>query len=553
MNLLENKILTQKLSMLVPQLENRDVFEERGINTEEKKTTFAFVVYTLEMFLKNFDISEIMDYITDGSGDCSFDICHIDTDRPDGGISLNIFQAKYKHEQNLNQTIGTNDISSFLNYVKKIFIHGDISSVTMNQYVKRIYEEFIDIVKTYSSSDVHINLFFATNGADLNDEDKNALERFKQDNSVIETYKIIHSADFYLSNINTVKDTIDLQFFGDSISTNQELTAYVVNIRAKELVDLYQKYKDSILDKNVRRLLAGSINQNIEDSLLLQPKMFWYKNNGLSIVAKRVEKKEIAGNKYLVLEEPYIVNGGQTTKTLYNLYNKLNDEEEKNKFYDALVLTRVYQTTEEDKVKAIVYGTNNQNKITSFDLKSGNKNLRLLRQYFENQGVSLVIQRDVEEELLPESINSELLLQVYCAIYKEIPHRSKISKSKLTEDFYDIVYDDTTIATELFAAYKLYDFTKKENKKHTEEHLLHSIYAMLFVMTKKYPELKRAFAGDVANKAYEWALNFLTDLTEYQKSINESYTHHNFFKSELSKKVIEEALLSNSNGNKEIN
>ena len=156
--------------------------------------------------------------------------------------------------------------------------------------------------------------------------------------------------------------------------------------------------------------------------------------------------------------------------------------------------------------------------------------------------ITLIIYRDTEEKITPESINSETLLQTYCSIYKEIPNRAKISRSKITELYYDEVYDDVDNADNLLCSYYLYKYIIAENKKHNEEHLLHSIYAMLYIMTKKYPELKSNYSGDVAKKAYDEALSFLTDLTNDQKNKNESYTHHNFFKSELSKKKIDEKL-----------
>ena len=108
--------------------------------------------------------------------------------------------------------------------------------------------------------------------------------------------------------------------------------------------------------------------------------------------------------------------------------------------------------------------------------------------------------------------------------------------------YYDEVYNDSNNVKDLLCSYYLHRYVVSENKKHNEEHLLHSIYAMLYVMTQKYPALKENYSEEIVTQAYNDAVVFLTDLTNEQMSKNESYTHHNFFKSEISKKKIDEKL-----------
>lgn len=545
MEKLENDILLKKIADIKQQLENLNIFEERGINPQDEKAiTFSFVVYTLQRFLSNSDINDIINMVTEGGDDCDIDICHIDTEQ-DGEIYLNLFQSKFKNPQNLHQTIGANDVDKFLKHVKQIFIDNDIDNLPMNKFLRKKYIEFQDIIKELPYQNIHINLFFITNGEDLNEQEKHKLRLFKQQNKLINSYKILNRYDFF---INDTRKTgrQELPIYGNKISINFGINAYIATIKAYDLAKLFEDCGDSILEHNVRRLLKGEINKNIASSLQNDPGMFWYKNNGISIVCKSVEPITILGQEKLILEDPYIINGGQTTKTLFNLFKNLSEAERKI-FYEAFVMVRIYQTTDSIKTSDIIYGTNNQNKITLFDLKSGNENLKKIKEFFKTNGINLIIYRDAEEKTILESINSETLLQVYCSIYKEIPNRAKISKSKLTEAFYDDVYGNINNHKKLLCSYHLYKYVNAANKKHNEEHLLHSIYAMLYIMSKKYPELKQKYSDNIATKAYEEALSFLTQLTNEQKSKNESYTHHNFFKSEISKKKIDEKLLSDSN------
>lgn len=540
MKSLENNILLNKLTSLKQQLIDLNIFKERNINPEsEKALTFSFVVYSLQKFLSNNDINDIIDMVTESGDDCDIDICQIDTEQ-EGEINLNLFQAKFKNEQNLDKTIGANDVDKFLNHVKQIFIEGNTENLSMNLYLKNKYTEFQDIIKNYSYSDIHINLYFVTNGSEINEQEKIKLKNFKSQYNIINSYNTLNEYDFFINDKRKIGKK-EISVYGSVLPINFGINAYIANIKAYELAKLFDDCGDILLDRNVRRLLKSEINKNISFSLTNDPKMFWYKNNGISIVCKNVESRKIMGEEKLILEDPYIINGGQTTKTLYNLFKSLS-EENKQPFYEAYVMVRVYQTTDEDKTSAIIYGTNNQNKITLFDLKSGNENLKKIKDYFSIKGVTLIIYRDSEERITSESINSETLLQAYCSIYKEIPNRAKISRSKITELYYDEVYNNADNASNLLCAYYLYKYVITENKKHDEEHLLHSIYAMLYVMTKKYPKLKLNYSEDVIQKAYNEALSFLTNLTNDQKNKNESYTHHNFFKSELSKRKIDEKL-----------
>ena len=540
MQQIENNILLKKLESTKQQLRELGIFEQRGINPEsEKALTFSFVVYSLQKFIYNNDINDIIDMVTEGSDDCDIDICCIDTEQ-DSEINLNLFQVKFKNEQNLEKTIGATDIDKFINHVKNIFIDGKIDNLSMNSFLKRKTEEFRDIVQNYSYSDIHINLYFVTNGADINEQEKRKLQIFKSQNAIINSYQVLNEYNFFINDKRKTGKK-ELPVYNETLPINFGINAYVANIKAYDLALLYGECGDILLDRNVRRLLKSEINKNISDSLMNDPKMFWYKNNGISIVCKNVEAKKIAGQEKLILEDPYIINGGQTTKTLYNLFYDLPEDERQN-FYDAYVMVRIYQTTDEEKTSAIIYGTNNQNKITLFDLKSGNENLKKIKDFFATNGITLIIYRDTEEKVSKESINAETLLQAYCSIYMGIPNRAKISKSKLTELYYDKVYSDVNNYNQLLYSYFIYKYVVYKNREREEEHLLHSIYAMLYVMTRKYPNLAKNYDKEEVEEAYDFAVKFLSDLTSEQRSKNESYTHHNFFKSEISKKRIDEKL-----------
>lgn len=536
MNKIENDILNLKLKKICKELENANIFSERGIRND-KQMSFSFVVYTAERFLNNFNIEEVIENITDGGEDKSIDIFNIDAENDT--VNINIFQCKYK-KQNILETIGENDIIKFERKIEQVIINDDTEHV--NPYLKHQLGIYKDIIKDKSLSNINVNLYLVTNGADLNKNEKDSLSNFKERHSIINKIVIYNNYEFFIDSKETEIEEMEIQISDDITKMNNDISACIVNFKTYELANLYEKFQDRILEKNVRKLLKSSINKNIADSLINDPKMFWYKNNGLSIVCRRWEQKKINGNNVLILENPYIVNGGQTTKTIYNLYKDCTSDEDRNCFYDSYIMARIYQTTDEDKIAAIVQGTNNQNKITLYDLKSSNINLKKIKEFFKENNISLLIKRDIEEEKLEKSINSDLLLQIYCASYMEIPHKSKISKNKLIEDYYDDVYSNANIHKELLNSFNVYDFVKANNRNLKYEHLNHSTFSILYLIYKLRPELKNEINLKLLDETYKKAIDILNKIVDEQKNKDENYSHHNFFKSEKSTTAINEYL-----------
>ena len=534
MEKLENDILTARLRKVQTELEDLGIYEERNIQNAQK-TSFAFVVYVLQRFLGNYNIEEIISNVTEGGQDNSIDILHIDNNSEDE-ININVFQCKYKTETNLTSTIGENEVDLFLRKVKTIIIDKDMSNISTNPNLEQQLNMLWDISKNTELNNIHLNLFLATNGANINEQEKNTLKKFQEENSIVKKIDILCDYDFMIGKQDTPIDKIVIPIDKNYIQLNNGINTCIVSFSAFDIACLYEKTGDVILEKNVRKLIKSKINQNIYNSLIDDPGMFWYKNNGLSIVCERFEVKTMSGRKELEITHPYIVNGGQTTKTIYNHYLRCaNDEEKLTPLYDASVIARIYQTTAPEQITEIVQGTNTQNKITMYDLKSTNSNLRKIKEFFYENHISLLINRDIEEEKLALSINSDTLLQLYCSLYIGIPHKAKISISKLIEDYYDDVYNTPDIHTKLLNTFKINQVIKNKNKEHTDIiHLKHSSLSLLFLIGLLNPTLKDVYDEELLMETYDNALNILNEIVEKQKTEDVNYSNHNFFKSEKS-------------------
>lgn len=96
------------------------------------------------------------------------------------------------------------------------------------------------------------------------------------------------------------------------------------------LAQIYKDEGQELIQKNVRAYLqaTGKVNKGIKSSLSKEPEMFMAYNNGISTIADSIEVDEKkSGNGIVSIKEItgwQIVNGGQTTASIYNAYqNKL--------------------------------------------------------------------------------------------------------------------------------------------------------------------------------------------------------------------------------------
>jgi hypothetical protein len=81
-----------------------------------------------------------------------------------------------------------------------------------------------------------------------------------------------------------------------------------------------------LLERNVRSFLQvrGKVNKGIQQTISETPHRFVAYNNGISATARAVELNEVRKGLYLLKEASdfQIVNGGQTTASIYHAWKK---------------------------------------------------------------------------------------------------------------------------------------------------------------------------------------------------------------------------------------
>ena len=192
----------------------------------------------------------------------------------------------------------------------------------------------------------------------------------------------------------------------------------ILLVGATRLTDVFQfmqDYKsasgdlDLLYEKNVRKFLGNKrkVNKGIEATIENHPERFGLYNNGITIVAEDVAK---VSTDELVLTNPFIVNGCQTTRSIWSvLQRKLNSggtaPSEKQKDWEtklnaAVVITKivVVGSEGEELLTETTRYTNSQNAVGEKDFIALEKDFRTWAPLFTSRyGVFLEIQRGAWE------------------------------------------------------------------------------------------------------------------------------------------------------------
>lgn len=150
---------------------------------------------------------------------------------------------------------------------------------------------------------------------------------------------------------------------------NPDCKTVLAVIPGDVLADLYERYGARLLERNVRSFLQarGKVNKGIRATLNTEPDMFLAYNNGITGTAEQIELEEFQhGTGIKFLRDFQIVNGGQTTASLYHTRKK-----DKADLAGAFIQAKICIISDRQKVDKVVplisRYSNSQNKVSDAD------------------------------------------------------------------------------------------------------------------------------------------------------------------------------------------
>jgi len=152
---------------------------------------------------------------------------------------------------------------------------------------------------------------------------------------------------------------------------NDTYQSYLLAIPGSLIANLYDQYGERLLEQNVRTFLQfrGKVNKGIRNTIQNEPEMFFAFNNGITATAEEVitgiDEKQV---KIKSIKNLQIVNGGQTTASLFNSQNK--NTAHLASVYVQVKLTVIPPERTEEIVPRISEYANTQNKVSAADFFS---------------------------------------------------------------------------------------------------------------------------------------------------------------------------------------
>ncbi|MET3356659.1 UNVERIFIED_ORG: hypothetical protein ABIC58_000006 [Leuconostoc holzapfelii] len=187
-------------------------------------------------------------------------------------------------------------------------------------------------------------------------------------------------------------------------------------------------------NKAIRKLLS-----NDEDDTLSKYIDFWWLNNGITIIAKDLQ--QTAPNKIL-LQNPQIVNGQQTSRQIFELQSNNFNSEWKIKI-SLIVIPNDDGISEQIKNKIII-GVNTQTPVTISNTLGLDSKIRHLSEYIKLESAGKVLLSVKSEKISDSDITYpyEFLIQMIVAGFYRKPGEARRGISALIKEYFELIFSE---------------------------------------------------------------------------------------------------------------
>ena len=433
-----------------------------GAPSTDKGEVFEY--FSFEQILKNYDLSEEefdsgwIDGRHDGGIDGFFIFVngHLVSDIasfpwPKSHAQVDIFVISCKH----HDTFKESTLNSMLATVQEIFDLSLDDSQLKGAYSKDVLSARRRLIETYkrlaiTSPQINLNFVYSSRG-DAGDIGESVRARSEQ---------ITHAAAGFFSNINVTfnflgaTELIELyretkQFalelpFQDHLAGTGE--GYII---VAKLGDYYRFVCDDkgdlrryLFDSNVRDYLGeNKVNEDIAASLEneIVPD-FWWLNNGITILTT----KAVINGKNMQMQDIQVVNGLQTTETIYRHFNSGS-----RKSADGTLSIKIIVSKDERLRDQIIRATNNQSEVEQAALHATDKIQRDIEQILERYDFYYERRKNYYRNIgrPPARFVTPLFVAAgYVAIIMKDPSGAAVLKSRFMRNqaSYEQVFSDNT-------------------------------------------------------------------------------------------------------------
>ena len=381
--------------------------------------------YMLLQYVFGVDITDLQDWVTDGTNDGGIDFLFYDEEES----KVIVCQSKYTKILSLDDII--KELNKMYSTLKN-FRAGNTGAY--NDKLKKALQNAMDRLPEENSFNVELNIFTAA-PVDINLASKkinNSSHEFPSE--IVKLYtqtEIETSINNVLAKLETVESAkIKIDHPKNFLEYDSESNKGIMcNALSTSIIQLYNKYAaGGLFDLNIRKYIRNTlVDSGIKETLDHNRENFWFLNNGIIIACKEFEPD---GNT-IKIKDFSIVNGGQTT---YLISNHKGDNTQEFYIPCKIVATKKDDPTMEFFTK-IAEATNSQKPIYPRDLKSNTPEMRRLFKQLENENIFLEIKRGIKApKKCKASIKNDELAQLILSFVFQRPGTARSGKKAIFEN-----------------------------------------------------------------------------------------------------------------------
>jgi hypothetical protein len=439
---------------------------------ENGRKSFLFLLWFLNRYLPDCDLSELEEFITEGNDDSSCDLIFTNKDQS-GKEVYYVVQAKWFVKQNINKAKEiTKEVKACLSDFRLI-ISGKKES-EHNQQFNVQYQKFL--IHKRNNGKIKF-IFLALCNGKINikehiDDFISNLVSFE----LIDFYKLKEQyIEIEYKGVKThnpietpyiPKTEFELEFKQNQvIYIDRPHKSNIFIIKPKEVYLMFEKYGQSLFYKNIRNPLPNSLfNSAIKNTISNNAINFWYYNNGITAITTKIDDFHKENTK-VTITGIQVINGAQTVYSIYESYKYATDDVRERMDQNALITFRVVESGGDDFDLQVTRFTNSQNPISERDFHSNDEvQKRIQFDFFKHTNVWFETRRgEFRKKIKGISIlTNELLGQLYLAYFVNDPFNAKqnkkslfVSKSINSTGLYEIIFNEETNYEDMILSYHL--------------------------------------------------------------------------------------------------
>lgn len=431
--------------------------QDHGLNDIGK----IFDEFTANQILKKHDLSlrEIQQGIVDGSDDGGIDMFYVfvngillstenDFVAPRYNCSLEVVLVTCKHAEEFCQE----PINVMYPSVDELFDLRKADSQLQGKYNDGVLQQrrlYIDAYKkvAYALVTTRFTIIYASRG----DSDKVTENVQARANQICETLHTLFSESEVSFSFVGAKELLTMYRQRMNVNLSLPIQSYAARNKGSfvvlaKLTDYYNFITDNgvlrkyLFDSNVREFLGqNDVNDAIKDSLENCTTIdFWFLNNGVTILASNA----ISAGDEIKIENVQIVNGLQTSYSIYQYFNSFEDRKQSD---NRTIVVKIISQSDAQLRDAIIRSTNNQSAIQMASLFATDKVQRDIEDILSKNGFYYERRKncfDGKEIDYSKVFDILSIAKGYLSVIDKVPEKAANFKQKwLTDDIkYNVIF-----------------------------------------------------------------------------------------------------------------